>query len=104
MPYAVVIIPAAHVPSARALEEVEFELAPEVAAREFVPAASPTGTGEATHYWLATSFTAASYDKLKQLEASIGWGRVEAYSLDTDPLRPWALLSEMQLIPTAAFP
>jgi hypothetical protein len=105
MPYAVVIIAADRLESARALAEGEFGLPTDVAAQEFVPAGSPTGSLPATHYWLATKFTDESFAKLKQLEALVGWARTEAYNLDTEPLKPWAVLAEMDLQPlTHAMP
>lgn len=104
MPYAVVTIQAAHLESARALAEGEFGLPANVAAQEFVPAGSPTGALPATHWWLATRFTDESYAKLLQLEASVSWANVEAYDLDTEPLKPWEMLSEMGLLPLAASP
>lgn len=99
MPYAVVIIAADHLESARALAEGEFGLPANVAAQEFVPAGSPTGALPATHWWLATRFTDESYAKLLQLEASASWANVEAYDLDTEPLKPWEILGQMGLQP-----
>jgi hypothetical protein len=99
MPYAVVIIAADHLESARALAEGEFGLPADVAAQEFVPAGSLTGSLPATHYWLATSFTDESFAKLKQLEAVVGWAKAVAYDLDTEPLRPWDVLAEMGMQP-----
>lgn len=99
MPYALVLIEAAHVASARALAEGEFGLPAEVADKEFVPAASPTGDLPATHWWLATKFSDEGFAKLKQLEAVTGWAHAESYDLDTEPLRPWAILAELGLRP-----
>lgn len=99
MPYAVVIVPSEHVASARAIAESAFDLPAEVAANEFVPAGSPTGALPATHYWLATKFSDVQFAELQQLAAAVGWGRVEAYSLDTEPLKPWDVLAEMNLQP-----
>lgn len=99
MPYAVVIIQATHLESARALAEGEFGLPADVAAQEFVPAGSPTGALPATHWWLATRFTDESYAKLLQLETIVSWANVEAYDLDTEPLKPWEILSQMGLQP-----
>ena len=99
MPYAIVIVEADHVASARALAEGEFGLSAEVADKEFVPAASPTGNLPATHWWLATKFSDEGFAKLKQLDAVTGWAHAEAYDLDNDPLRPWAVLAELGLQP-----
>lgn len=99
MPYAVVIIAADHLESARALAEGEFGLPADVAAQEFVPAGSPTGSLPATHYWLATKFTDESFAKLKQLENIVGWARAVAYDLDTEPLKPWQVLADMGMQP-----
>lgn len=99
MPYALVIIEAAHVASARALAEGEFGLPAEVADKEFVPAASADGNLPASHWWLATKFSDEGFAKLKQLEAVVGWAHCEAYDLGNDPLRPWAILAELGLQP-----
>lgn len=104
MPYAVVIIEAAHLPSARAIAESAFDVDADQAAREFVPAASTDGSEPATHWWLATKFTDAQYTELKQLEAALTWARVEAYDNCENPLRPVQVLSEMQLTPMVTFP
>lgn len=99
MPYGLVIVPAEHVVSARAIAESAFDLPAEVAAKEFVPAGSPTGAEPATHYWIATKFGDSQWVELQQLASTIGWGHVEAYDLDTEPLKPWDILAAMGLQP-----
>lgn len=99
MTYALVICPAEFVPQARVCIESEFGFPADVAAQEFVPAASADGKEPATHFWLATRFTPEELAKAQTLAAQVPGARVESYDLDADPLRPWAVLAEMKLIP-----
>lgn len=104
MPYGLVIVPTEHVPSARAIAESAFDLPAEVAEKQFVPAGSPTGDKPATYWWLATKFSDSQWLELQQLVITIGWGRIEAYDIDIEPLKPWVILAEMGLKPLKSEP
>jgi len=70
-----------------------------VAAQEFVPAGSPDGNGPPSAWWLATLFTDETFALAQQIAQQFPGSRVEAYDLDSEPLRPWEILAEMGMQP-----
>ena len=106
MPYAVAILKTdrvdgtpPQVTAVRALLPEHFDRTPEVAAQEFVPAGSPDGNLPASAWWLATLFTPETFATAQALAQQFPGSRVEAYDLDTEPLKPWEILAEMGLQP-----
>ncbi len=106
MPYAVAILKTARVegtpPQVAAVRKLltsHFDRTPEVTAQEFVPAGSVDGKLPASAWWLATLFTDETFALAQQLALQFHGSRVEAYDLDTEPLKPWDILAEMGLQP-----
>jgi hypothetical protein len=98
MTRSLLIITADHLPSARALAEAApFSLASEDAAQLFVPAGSADGSAPATHYWASGVFTPAQLDALQQLATALPWAELHEYDLDTEPQKPWEVLTDMGL-------
>jgi hypothetical protein len=97
---ALLIITAAHVASARAMAEVPpFSLSAADAAALFVPAGSADGTAPATHYWASGIFTTEQLAALHQLADSLPWAECHEYDSDTEPQKPWPILTAMGLTP-----
>jgi|LakMenEpi03Aug12_release.lakeMendotaPanAssembly.Ray.scaffolds.fasta_scaffold121058_7 hypothetical protein len=100
MTRALLIITAEHLPDARAMAKVPpFSLSPACAATLFVPAGSPSGAAPATHYWASGLFTPDQIAALRQLVDSLPWAKCHEYKLDTEPQRPWEVLTGMGLQP-----
>lgn len=106
MPYTVAILKTDRVtgtpPQVSAVRELlvtHFGREPEVAAQEFVPAASPDGQLPASAWWLATLFAEDKLALAQQIALQFPGSRVEPYDQDTEPLKPWEILSEMGLQP-----
>lgn len=106
MPYAVCILKTDRVegtpPQVTAVRQLlpeHFDRTTEVAAQEFVPAGSPDGKLPASTWWLATLFTDETFALAQQIALQFPGSRVEAYDLDTETLRPWEVLAEMDLQP-----
>lgn len=90
----------AHVASARAMAEVPpFSLAPDDAAKLFVPAGCLPGSQEVALYWAAGLFTEEQATALQQLATSLPWAEYDEYSLKTQPSFPAEKLAEMGLVP-----
>jgi hypothetical protein len=112
MPYTVAILRTDRVsgtpPQVTAVRELlvtHFGREPEVAAQEFVPAASPDGQLPACAWWLATLFAEDKLALAQQIALQFPGSRVEPYDQDAEPLKPWAVLTEMGLQPlTHDFP
>ena len=100
MTRALLLITADHLSNARAMAEVPpFSLSPADAANLFVPAGSPSGAAPATHYWASGLFNPDQIAALRQLSASLPWAEVYDYDLDTEPQKPWEVLTAMGLQP-----
>jgi len=106
MPYAVAILKTTRtegtppeVTAVRELLVTHFDRDPETAAQEFVPAASEDGKAPASAWWLASLFTDENLLLAQQIALKFPGSRVEAYDLDTEPLKPWDILAEMGLQP-----
>jgi hypothetical protein len=106
MPYTVAILMTDRVsgtpPQVTAVRELlvtHFGREPEVAAQEFVPAASPDGQLPASAWWLATLFAEDKLALAQQIAQQFPGSRVEAYDQDTEPLKPWEILKEMGMQP-----
>jgi hypothetical protein len=102
MPYAVCILKTdrvdgtpPQVAAVRALLPEHFDVEADVAAQEFVPAGSPDGALPASAWWLATLFSDSAFATAQQIALQFPGSRVEAYDLDTEPLKPWDVLAEM---------
>lgn len=106
MPYAVCILKTDRVSgtppqvvAVRNLLTSHFDRSPEVAAQEFVPAGSEDGKAPPSAWWLATLLTDETFALAQQIAQQFPGSRVEAYDLDTEPLKPWDILAEMGLQP-----
>lgn len=111
MPYVVCILKTDRVtgtpPQVTAVREIlpdHFDITSEVAAQEFVAAGSPDGQMPASSWWLATLFSDTAFATAQQIKEQFPGSRVEAYDLDTEPLKPWEILGQMGLLPLAASP
>lgn len=109
MPYAVVILTTdrvddtpPQVTQARALMVQHFGREPDVAASEWVPAASEDGQAPASAWWLATKFDDTQLTLAQQLLPHFPGSRIAVYDLDTNPLHPWTVLTDMNLQPLTA--
>ena len=92
-----VIIDAAHLPSARALlQSPPFSHTPEQAEQSFVRA----DAGD-TKYWLSGNMTDATRDACLQLCAALAWADCYTYDLETEPDFPEQRLVAMGLQPYA---
>jgi len=90
-----VIIHAEHVPSARALLEMEpFNHTPEQAANSFVRADQGN-----TRYWLSGQVSDVALAACQQLASALPWAECHQYDLDTQPDFPILKLAEMGLRP-----
>jgi hypothetical protein len=90
-----VIIEAEHLPSARALLEMEpFLQTPEQAATSFVQA----DQGD-TRYWLSAQVSNEAMAACQQLASALPWAEWHEYDLDTQPDFPILKLAEMGLRP-----
>lgn len=106
MPYTVAILMTDRVsgtpPQVTAVRELlvtHFGREPEVAAQEFVPAASPDGQLPASAWWLATLFAEDKLALAQQIAAQYPGSRVEPYDQDAEPQKPWEVLTAMGLQP-----
>lgn len=111
MPYAVAILVTDRVsgtpPQVTAVRDLmveHFDRDPAAAALEFVPAASEDGQEPASSWWLATFFEDDKLALAQQIAKQFPGSRVETYDLETEPLKPWELLTEMGLKPLPSFP
>ena len=76
-----------------------FSLSPADAATLFVPAGSASGAAPATHYWASGLFTTDQIAALRQLAAALPWAECHEYEQDTEPQKPWEVLTAMGLQP-----
>jgi hypothetical protein len=90
-----VIIDAEHLPSARALLEMEpFLQTPEQAAASFVRADQG-----GTRYWLSAQVSDTALAACQQLAAALPWAECHEYDLDTQPGFPAEWLTQNHLQP-----
>jgi hypothetical protein len=100
MTRALLIITADHLPSARALAEMEpFSLPTEEADKLFVPAGSADSSSPASHYWASGVFNADQIAALTQLSTSLPWAEMHLYDLATEPQKPLEVLTALGLQP-----